>query len=233
MAETLTDIANLALVSIAKDPINSIDDIAENTNASSPTTNSAAICRINIYETIKRIQARLRWSNLWTNVLLGLKYSPGDEDPITGITYAQYVYNYPTNVLAFAKLRSEAPFTTPDQTLMTNDPAPILGYVRYSDNPSEWNTYLTDAIWTDLAMRIAPLLTTATSGHTARATQLAMITLKDSAAAEVTNRSSDVEMGQFFDFNQARIGRDGGDIGIGQKYRLRSNSRRTTNWQEL
>lgn len=226
MAETLTQIANLALVSIAKRPIASIDDIAENTNASNPATNSAAICRLNIYESIKRIQARLRWSDLWTPVVLGLKYSPGDVDPVTLVPYSHFIYNYPTNVLAFAVLDSGAAFAVSDKTLVTADPTAVLRYVRYSDEPSEWNTFLTDAIWTDLAMRIAPLLTERANGHTARATEFAINTLKDSAAAEATNRSSDVEQDQFFGLNQSRVQGNSLRNGNGGKYRLRNGGYR-------
>lgn len=212
MADTLTKVANEALISIGVNQIKSLEDIPNNPNASSPSQAAGAVVNIVIDAAIRHVQSEARWSDLDVEAELHLQSEPSEDVPV-------YEYAYPTDVLGYVELVSGAAYHVRSQRLYTRDPGAILRYVRYSREPSEWNPHLTDAVVTELAARVARKLTDLKTAEAARA--LADRTLIVASTSDSKNRSSSVEKGAFFELNQVREGAASRYAGVGQSSRPR------------
>jgi hypothetical protein len=212
---TLTEIANLALIEIQKDPIANLDVAPANPNASAPRKKVETLINTILPTVMKEVQASSNWSSLTAKETLSLISEPTTDDPV-------YIYAYPDGVLNEIRLVSGAPYEVHGKTLRTNDPAAILWRVRYSDNPADWNTYLKKAIYMELAARIAPSL--AEDVNIIRAARAnADTALVDCTAKDYSNRATPRKNDQYYDLNSARDGYGGIYDGAGRISVLRGS----------
>lgn len=214
MADTLTQIANMALVAIKKETIKSLDEVPSTNNASSPNNKSAAVINVVIDQTIRWIQANARWSDLLTKAELTLVDGPTDA--------GNYIYAQPTDILGIPRLVSTAAYEVQGKRLVTSDPEAELWYVRWSLEPSEWNTFLTQAIIDELAARIAPRLNVS-AAESKELRGYADRSLIDNNASDYTFRSSPIQNDGWYALNQAREGIGGRYAGQGRIAALRAD----------
>lgn len=143
LPKTLTDVANLALASIGEVLIQNIDD-----NTEVPR----AINRV-LYESVRQTQLEIFWEDL-IEVFEPTRLT----DPYPGAT-GLFQYNMPTTFLDIVNLESGADWMLRGGKLITDDPAPVVTYKRYSEEPSEWSGYLVELVYRRVAANVAMSLT--------------------------------------------------------------------------
>ena len=155
MAETLTDVANAALLSIGEEPIESIDD---------DQTDSSRVIRMRIYDVVRNIQSNFTWPELYHFESL-VDSGTFARDGVTPR------YNLPTYCLQIINVlpASSEPegFGITSGTwrregayIVTAHTEPILECLKYNiDDVPAWSEQLLKRAWTALAAEIAPLLT--------------------------------------------------------------------------
>lgn len=207
LPSTLTDVANLALASIGEQVIENIDDQTEVARAVNRT----------LYESIRQTQLEIFWEEL-----IEITEPSQVTDPYPGAA-ALFQYRLPNNFLDVVALQSNANFHTSPQwflsggKLITEDPAPLLTYKRYSEEPSEWSGYLLEMIYRRVAMNIAMNIT-----QNGQITAKAQQDYQESAIRNLTRSSNRSRKNSFRDSGfgnvQSRIyGRGRWPYGYGQR----------------
>ncbi len=143
LAETLTDIANLALASVGEEVIQNIDD---------ESAIARDIRRV-LYESIRQTQLEILWEEL-TEIIEPSQVTgmyPGDD--------SFYQYRLPNNFLDVISLKSNYDWFLSGGKLITQDADPLLTYKRYSEEVSEWSGYLVELIYRRIAANVAMPLT--------------------------------------------------------------------------
>lgn len=154
MAETRTDLANLALISIGEEIIENIDD---------DETDSARVIRLKINDTIKTAQSSYEWPELYA-------FMPLVDSGTLALDGMTKRWNLPTDLL---QVRGIVPGSTngpaysygvawriEDRFLVTAEAAPIAEYTKLDvSDIASWSPELVERVWTALAAEIAPLLT--------------------------------------------------------------------------
>jgi hypothetical protein len=178
LASTLTDVANLSLASIGEVLIENIDD---------QTGVSRAINRV-LYESIRQTQLEIFWEDLIA------VFEPAQlTDPYPG-SDELYQYNMPTTFLDVVNLKSGAHWFLSGGKLITDDPAPVVTYKRYSDEPSEWSGYLVELVYRRVAANVAMTLTQNT-----QITQMASQAYQDTMTRNLTRSSNRSRKNSFRD----------------------------------
>ena len=146
LADTLTDIANLALASIGEQQIENIDE----------STSVAKTIRRMISETIRQTILLVDWPEL------RVTFKPtGVEDSETGM----WTYNLPTNFLEVLHLNPLYTFSALDSWELEAGKlrVPVAGitltYKRYSEEVTDWSGNLVELIYRKIAANIAMPLT--------------------------------------------------------------------------
>lgn len=214
--DSLTQIANNALIAINKDPIVNLEEIWSSPNAATPNKKSGLIIQVVLDQVIEWVQVQSRWSDLTSKETLNLISNPTEDDPL-------YIYTKVPNILMYIKLVSGAQYEVTQSGIRTEDPNAVLWCIKKSTNPAEWNPFLTEAIITELAARIA-LKLSENKAVAQQARAMADRTMIDASAKDFKNRSSDIRNGSFYELNQVRNGRGALYSGDGRKSRLRSDS---------
>jgi len=169
LASTLTDVANLSLASIGEVLIENIDD---------QTEVSRAINRV-LYESIRQTQLEIFWEDLievFEPTQLTETY-PGSD--------VLFQYNMPTTFLDVIKLKSGADWFLSGGKLVTEDPAPVVTYKRYSEEPSEWSGYLIELVYRRVAANVAMPLT-----QNPQITQMAAQTYQETMMKNLTRSTN-------------------------------------------
>lgn len=193
VAQTLTDIANLALASLGERQITNID-------ADGKTEN---LIRIQLYESIRQTQLEIFWEELIISVKPSK--SPDEYEPANG--YA--IYNLPNNFLdAVGLANSYARWFLEGGKLITTDADPLLSYKRYSEDPSEWSGYLVELVYKRLAMNIA-MAVTQNANILSQATQLYNMAKGDNLMRSANRQRDYSEKPERFDWMRTRSRRHG------------------------
>lgn len=144
---SLTQVANLALHVIGHNRVQNID---------TPTQEWEYTIRDVIFDVIKEEQIDFYWPELKREVTL----QKSTEQPLND-TYTQY--NLPTDFLQLIRILGNSSWIRYGDKIRVDDvltnSAPILEYIKYSDNPSEWSPTLRECIYTHLAKAIAMPIT--------------------------------------------------------------------------
>jgi len=154
MAETLTDIANAAILSLGEEPIENIVD---------DTTDSARVLRLRIYDVVKTVQSSFEWPELY-------RFADLVDSGTLALDGVTKRWNKPPNLLQIRGVLPQTtngpvyshgvPWRVEGQYIVTAEAAPVIEYTEYnSDNVAGWSPELVKRVWTELASEIAPLLT--------------------------------------------------------------------------
>lgn len=212
---TLTEIANLALVEIRRNTVKNLDIPVARPNASHPNRKAIELINAVFPSVLEEVQSASHWSSITDKETLSPISAPTDDDPV-------YTYVYPDGILETIKLVSGKAYEVVGKTLRTLDPEAVLWRVRLSNDPSQWNAHLTKAIYLELAARIAPALAEDNKiidSTRAKADQA----LVDCTAKDFTTRSSPKQLDSYYGLNQARDGSEGRYPGSGDIRRLRGS----------
>jgi hypothetical protein len=201
LAETLTDIANLALASIGEKVIQNIDD-------------ESAIARdINrvLFESIRQTQLEILWEEL-TEIIQPSQVTdryPGND--------SLYQYRLPNNFLDVVHLKSGSDWFLSGGKLITDDPEPVLTYKRYSQEVSEWSGYLVELIYRRVAANVAMPLT-----QNGQVASMAMDAYRQAQVQNLTRSSNRSRKGRFRDnffgnLRSRRVNSNSWPFGYGQK----------------
>ncbi len=77
---------------------------------------------------------------------------------VENLTEFSFVYSRPSDVIRIIRITSDFPYVIEENRLFTDDPEPILQYVKQVDNPTMFPTYFIEVIATNLARKIATSL---------------------------------------------------------------------------
>ena len=155
MAETLTDVANAALLSIGEEPIENIDD---------KDSDSARVLRLRIYDVVRNVQSNFTWPELY-------HFEPLVDSGTFARDGVTPRYNLPTYCLQIINVlpASSEPegfgitsgtWRREGQFIATQETEPVLECLKYNvDNVAAWSEQLLKRAWTALAAEVAPLLT--------------------------------------------------------------------------
>ena len=143
--QTLTEIANMALNVIGHHRINNIDTDQQD---------FAKTVRDVIYVIIREEQSNYNWPELKKEVTLEQSATQPDDG-----TYV--AYNIPTDVIKMNRLTTNAPYIhfgnaiRVSTSIMTPSVAPVMEYQSHSLNVDGWSTWLSECIYTKLALQLA------------------------------------------------------------------------------
>jgi hypothetical protein len=168
-AETLTDVANLALASIG-------ERLIANINSDGDVEN---IVNNVLCETIRQVQTEIYWDEIRTQVepsALPEMYPPSP---------SLYQYQLPTNFLNVVNLSSGAEYFIENGLLVTSDPQPMVTYVRYSEEVTEWSAYMVELVYRKLAYNISMHLT-----QNANISQMAFQSYKEAEMKNLTRSAN-------------------------------------------
>lgn len=149
MAQTLTEVANLALSVIGHTRINNLETDQQD---------YARTIRDSMETVLREEQADYPWAELRREVALQQASDQPDDE-------SYVAYNIPADVLAIYGIYDDTPYTrVGDQIRILTydysvDAVPVLVYQGASTNPDEWSTWLLACIYTALASRLAMPLT--------------------------------------------------------------------------
>ena len=131
LAETLTDIANLALATLGERQIQNLDADA----APAPTV------RALMHESIRQVQQDIKWPELIVTHSPQAYPELYDEDALL------YQYYLPTNFISIIELKSGYNWQIINNRLVTGDFLPTMLYKRSSFEPSEWSDFMVELIY--------------------------------------------------------------------------------------
>jgi len=143
MAETLTDIANAAILSLGEEPIENIDD---------DTTDSARVLRLRIYDVVKTVQSSFEWPELY-------RFADLVDSGTLALDGVTKRWNKPPNLLQIRGVLPQTangpayshgvPWRIEGQYIVTAEAAPVIEYTEYnSDNVAGWSPELVKRVWT-------------------------------------------------------------------------------------
>jgi len=168
-AETLTDVANLALASVGEKLIANIDSDGR----------IEGIVNNVLCETIRQVQSEIQWGELRTIV------EPSQLPDMYPPAPSFFQYQLPTNFIDVVELSSGADWFVENGMLITTDSAPMLIYKRYSEEVTEWSAYMVEMIYRKLAVNMAMHLT-----QNAQVLQVAQSLYKESELKNLTKSSN-------------------------------------------
>lgn len=142
-AQTLTDIANLALLSLGEKAITNIDSDGKTENLIRPL----------LHESVRQTQLEIFWQEL----IVGVSPTRSTAEYTANTSLA--IYNLPKNFLDVVSLQSGSRWFLEGGKLITEDQDPYLTYKKYSSEPSEWSAYLVELVYKRLASNIAMAVT--------------------------------------------------------------------------
>lgn len=190
MADTLTEIANLALSEMGEAPISNIDSSTE-----------ARANQVNrqLKKTIKSLNGRYRWPELYAQATLS-DTGTVDEDNNT-------LWALPADLIQMVRLVSEYGWRLKGGYLITIDTAPVAEYIQYSAVPSEWSPWFTDAVVALLAANCA-LSISKDRGMRSELRAEAERIVDESISRAQLSESSSIHSVEGFRYRQARHGFD-------------------------
>lgn len=179
--QTLTDVVNIALSLLGHKPIQNIE---------TPGRSLEAFLQGVVVSAIRSVQADYVWQELVVVTTLNREADP------TADGFNQFPM--PTNLLRIVKLSSEAAYSRRGNRLLSKADEVTLHYVAYNDDPGDWSEYLTEAVYTEMAARLAMPLTQKSS-LAAELKQLSFMNRKllpakaerESRSAQMTTRGNE------------------------------------------
>jgi hypothetical protein len=140
LPKTLTDIANLALLSIGEESTNNV----ESDEARSRTVRTV------LYQCIREVQRLIDWPELRVRKTLAQNSEMLDD--------THYKYHLPENYLEVISTDSEISWFLQEGFFCTDALEAKITYKKYSEEVSEWSGDLVEMVYRKLAAAIAPTL---------------------------------------------------------------------------